>query len=149
MTQPPKDLLAFRFFNEIGIIEQLARNRMEASLPDNMKMAQFVVLNHLLRLGGAWAPARLANALQVTKGAMTNTLQRLEKRQLVTITADPDDGRGKLVEITSAGREMHQSCIDSITPFLTTLANEITEKEIASVLPVLEKVRKYMDMQRS
>jgi len=150
--QPTKDLLAFRFFTEIGIIEQLARNQLEASLPDGIKMAQFVVLNHLVRLGdetGEWAPARLANALQVTKGAMTNTLQRLEKRQLVSITPDPHDGRGKLVEITSAGREMRLRCVSSITPFLTTLSKEVSERELASVLPVLEKVREYLDLQRS
>jgi len=147
--QPTKDLLAFRFFTEIGIIEQLSRNQLEASLPDGIKMAQFAVLNHMVRLGGEWAPARLANALQVTKGAMTNTLQRLEKRQLVTIKRDPHDGRGKLVEITPAGHEMRVRCVHSVTPLLTALSKEITDKELASVLPVLEKVRAYMDLQRS
>ncbi len=144
-----KDSLAFRFFTEIGIIEQLARNRLEASLPDGLKMSQFIVLNHLERLGGAWAPARLANALQVTRGAMTNTLQRLEKRNLVNISADPKDGRGKLVEITKAGQEMRLRCIKGVGPLLVDLSMKISDKEIEAVLPVLEKTRKYLDAQRS
>ena len=78
--EPTKDPISFRFFTEIGIIEQLARNRLERGLPDGLKISQFSVLNHLVRLGGEWSPARLARAFQVTKGAMTNTLQRLEKR---------------------------------------------------------------------
>ena len=69
MVEPAEDPPAFRLFTEIGIIEQLARNRLERGLPDGLKVSQFVVLNHLVRLGGEWSPARLANAFQVTKGA--------------------------------------------------------------------------------
>ena len=70
-------------FNEIGIISQLSSNRLERVLPEGMSVAQFSVLNHLVRLGGSWAPSRLARAFQVTKGAMTNTLQRLEAQGLI------------------------------------------------------------------
>nr|MBC8240058.1 MarR family transcriptional regulator [Alphaproteobacteria bacterium] len=89
MVEPTEDPLAFRFFTEIGIIEQLARNRLERVLPDGLKVSQFIVLNHLVRLGGEWNPARLAAAFQVTKGAMTNNLQRLEQRRLVQVLANP------------------------------------------------------------
>ena len=63
-----KDPPLFRLLTEIGIIEQLARNQLERNLPDQLTMSQFVVLNHLVRLGGAWSPLRLAKAFQVTKG---------------------------------------------------------------------------------
>ena len=146
---PPKDPAPFRFFTEIGIIEQLARNRLERGLPDGLKVSQFSVLNHLVRLGGEWSPARLAGAFQVTKGAMTNTLQRLEKRGLVRVSADPRDGRGKLVGITDAGREMRVRCVESVSPLLTDLSRELSDKDFASALPVLEKVRIYLDSHRS
>lgn len=149
MTAPAKDPLAFRLFTEIGIIEQLARNQLERGLPDGLKVSQFIVLNHLVRLGGEWAPARLANAFQVTKGAMTNTLQRLEKRGLVRILADPRDGRGKLVGITAAGRKMRVRCVESVGPLLIDLSRELSEKDFVSALSVLEKVRKYLDSHRS
>ena len=145
----PDDPLAFRLFTEIGIIDQLARSQLERGLPDGLKMSQFVVLNHLVRLGGKWSPARLANAFQVTKGAMTNTLQRLEKRGLVRVLADPLDGRGKLVSITRAGRHMRARCVKSISPLLADLSREISDKDFASALPVLEKIRKYLDSHRS
>ena len=48
-----------------------------------LKMSHFILLNHLVRLGGKWSPARLAAALQVTKAAVTNNLKRLEARGLV------------------------------------------------------------------
>ena len=145
---PSEDPLAFRLFTEIGIIEQLARNRLERSLPDGLKVPQFGVLNHLVRLGGEWSPVRLAKAFQVTKGAMTNTLQRLEKRGLVRVSPDPRDRRGKLVGITKAGRDMRVLCVQSISPLLADLSSELSEKDFAAALPILEKVRKYLDTHR-
>ncbi len=149
MTDATRDPLAFRLFTEIGIIEQLARNRLERGLPDGLKLSQFTVLNHLVRLGGEWSPARLAGAFQVTKGAMTNTLQRLEKRGLVQVLADPRDGRAKLVSLTGAGRDMRLRCVESVGPLLADLSRRIPDKDIASALPVLEKVRRYLDAHRS
>ena len=147
--KPNQDPLVFRLFTEIGIIEQLSRNRLERGLPDGLKVPQFGVLHHLARLGGEWSPVRLANAFQVTKGAMTNTLQRLEKRGLVRVLADPRDGRGKLVGITPAGRKMRARCVGSIGPLLADLSKELSDKELAPALPVLEKIRKYLDSHRA
>lgn len=147
-TNPPDDPPVFRLLTEIGIIEQLARSRLERSLPDGMKVSQFVVLNHLVRLGGAWSPARLAAAFQLTKGAMTNTLQRLERRGLVQIAADPNDGRGKLVSITEAGREMRARCVESLGPMFDDLSSQLSNRDFASALPILEKVRKHLDRHR-
>ena len=56
MTKQTEDPLLFRFFTEVGIIEQLARATLERALPDDLKMSQFIVLNHLVRLGGDWSP---------------------------------------------------------------------------------------------
>lgn len=148
MREPKRDPLAFRVFTEIGIIDQLANSMLERGLPDGLKVSQFIVLNHLVRLDGEWSPARLANAFQVTKGAMTNTLQRLEKRGFVQVLPDPNDGRGKLVSITKTGREMRLRCVESVGPVLADLSREISDKELASALPVLEKIRKYLDNHR-
>jgi DNA-binding MarR family transcriptional regulator len=148
MTKKAQDPVLFRFFNEVGIIEQLARAKLESALPDGLKISQFMVLNHLARLGGGWSPVRLANAFQVTKGAITNTLQRLETRGLVKIVSDPRDGRGKLVSLTTAGRDMRKQCIRSINPLLADLKAKFGENRIAKALPLLEDVRKYLDEHR-
>ena len=76
----PRDPLVFVFFNEIGIIEQLARNLLERALPAGLKQPHFGVLNHLVRLGDDKSPLFLSRAFQVSNGTMTNTLQRLEAR---------------------------------------------------------------------
>ena len=143
------DPLLFRFLNEVGIIDQLARARLESVLPDGLKISQFIVLNHLVRLGGEWSPARLADAFQVTKGAITNSLQRLETRGLIRVMPDPGDGRAKLVSLTPAGRRMREQCIAAIEPMLIDMQQVFGERRFAEALPLLEEVRRYLDTHRS
>jgi DNA-binding MarR family transcriptional regulator len=140
--------LYFRMFNEIGIISQLSSNRLERVLPAGMSIAQFSLLNHFVRLGGAWAPSRLARAFQVTKGAMTNTLQRLEAQGLIRIAADPDDARGKLVEITEAGRRMREKCIRATGTAMGDIVKLVPSDDVGAVLPFLEHLRKTLDENR-
>lgn len=148
MTKKAQDPLLFQFLNQVGIIDQLARAKLDSVLPDGLKISQFIVLNHLVRVDGDSSPARLANAFQVTKGAMTNTLQRLGSRGLVALAPDPHDGRGKLVKLTAAGREMREKCLRSVDPFLINLEEKFGEKRFARALPLLEEVRKYLDNHR-
>ena len=100
MTTPSRHPVAFDFFVEIAVIDQLVGAEMARVLPDGVSMASFSLLNHLLGKGGSDSPVRLAQALQVTKGAITAMLKRLEARGLVVLSADPRDGRGKIVSLT-------------------------------------------------
>ena len=127
--------LYFRMFNEIGIISQLSSNRLERVLPPGMSIAQFSVLNHLVRLGGAWAPSRLARAFQVTQG-------------LIRINVDPDDARGKLVEITQAGRRMREKCIRATGSAMGDIVKLVPIDDVGAALPFLEHLRKTLDESR-
>ncbi len=148
MANPKTDPLPFVVFNEIGIIEQLARTRFERVLPDGLKVSHFSVLNHFVRLGGTRSPAELARAFQVTKGAMTNTIQRLEARGLVTVRPDPRDGRGKLVEITPAGRRVREQCVAALGPLLADVQAAFPREEFARTLPFLQALRAHLDRAR-
>lgn len=145
--QPPaSDPIAFEVFNEIGIIEQLARNRVERVLP--ITLAQFSILNNFVRLGGERSPAGLADAFQVTRQTMTSTLGRLEAAGLVAIRPDPDDGRAKIVSITDAGRAIRQRCLDAQAPLLAELQALLPEAELAALLPGLRRLRVLLDSNR-
>jgi DNA-binding MarR family transcriptional regulator len=140
--------LFFRLFTEIGIIAQLSGNKLERVLPEGMSLAQFSVLNHFVRLGGAWSPSRLAAAFQVTKGAMTNTLQRLEAQGHVKIVPDETDARAKLVEITDAGRKAREAAILATGPIIVQLAGLVSAADVKGALPFLESLRKVLDEHR-
>ena len=75
MSGAPDDPIAFVFINEVAIIEHLTRTAAERALPAGLSLAGFVVLNHMIRMRHERrAPAQIANAVQVTKGAMTGTV---------------------------------------------------------------------------
>ncbi|MCR9175518.1 MAG: MarR family transcriptional regulator [Alphaproteobacteria bacterium] len=147
-TERPDHLTLFAVFNEIAIIEQLSRARFEEVLPDGLKISQFGVLNHFVRLGGERGPAELARAFQVTKAAMTNTLGRLDARGLVEITPNPKDGRGKQVRITDQGRAVHAASIEALRPYLEHLSETFPTQRLAAVLPVLSELRACLDADR-
>lgn len=139
----------FRLLNEIAIIEQLARNKLEARLPPGFVQAQFSVLNHLLRVGDGRTPAEMATAFQVPKTSMTHSLAVLERAGLIEIAKNPKDGRSKLVHITPAGRELHQQVIESLTPDFARIADALTPEKVAQMLPELEALRRFLDQDRA
>lgn len=141
--------LLFAVFNEIGIIEQLGRNRFERAMPDGLLMPHFSVLNHLVRLGDNKSLKSLVFAFQVSKGTMTNTIQRLEARGLVRVEPDPHDGRGKRVFITDSGRAMRERAVEAIGPALGALLEEFGEDPFRAVLPHLARLRAYLDEKRN
>lgn len=148
MTAPPDDPLAFQVLNEIGIVQQLASRRMERLLPPGLSMAGFFVLNHFARLGGERSPLALARAFQVTKGAMTNTLQRLEAAGLVAIAPDPSDGRAKRVSITPEGRRVRDACVARLAPSLAEVQAGVGADELSALLPGLRRLRAWLDEHR-
>ncbi len=149
MSARDTDPLVYRFFTEVGIIEQLVRNKLEQELPEGITMAQFTVLQHFARQGGEKTPLNLARAMQVTKGTMTNTIQRLEAQELIKIRPDPSDGRGKLVSLTLKGRNLRDHAVDQLAPELKRFAIAFGESSIEDALPFLQKVRTFLDEDRN
>jgi DNA-binding MarR family transcriptional regulator len=147
--QTIETLIAFSVFNEIGIIEQLSSNRFQRLLPDGVSLAGFTVLNHFVRLGKRdEAPVNLARAFQVTKGAMTNTLARLEALGLVQIIADPNDGRAKRVSLTTKGSQVRDQAIVALAPDLEDILVQTGTETLKDMLPGLKKLRTLLDTNR-
>lgn len=138
----------FTVFNEIGIISQLSSVVFARVLPEGLSLAGFNVLNHLTRLPGDWGPARLAAAFQVTKGAMTNTLQRLETAGYVRLEADPNDGRAKFVRLTTAGKRARDKSIAQLTPALAKVEQALGPAPARATLPFLRSLRMWLDENR-
>lgn len=138
----------YSVMSEIGIIAQLSNAALERALPDGLRLSHFTVLHHLCRLGGAWTPARMARAIQVTKGAMTNTVQRLEARGFVAVEADPADARRKLVTLTQAGQTMRDRALIEAEPVFAHLTEEFELSEFAEAHPFLARLRASMDKAR-
>ncbi|MCG6121411.1 MAG: MarR family transcriptional regulator [Microvirga sp.] len=138
----------FRFLNEIGIIAQLSGAAFEKVMPGAMTLPQFIVLNHLIRLGGDRTPLQIARAIQVSKGAMTNTLGHLERAGLIAVRPDDKDGRSKRVDISPEGRAAHGQAVQALSPELGWLVGAIGVDRIAQAIPLLEDIRRALDARR-
>jgi DNA-binding MarR family transcriptional regulator len=144
MNPQPRQRADVEVFAEIAAIDQLARNRIERVLPEGLSAAGMAMLNELARLGAPASPVRLARTFQLTKGAITNTLQRLEGLRLVSIDADPADGRRKLVALTVAGAEVQRAALAATRPQLAALREAFDEADFAAALPFLQRLRAWL-----
>ncbi|SEK85555.1 DNA-binding transcriptional regulator, MarR family [Roseovarius azorensis] len=141
MTDTSSNSLAVALFSEILTNEQLIRNRLSRVLPKGMEISHFSVLNHLARIGDERSPAQLAKSFHVTRGAMTNTLSKLEWAGYVHIRPDWDDARRKMVAISPSGRAARDAAISAITPMVSDLIRDLGEDRVRASLPVLRELR--------
>lgn len=141
----PADDLAVALFAELFMAEQLARARLSKVLPKGMELSHFSVLNHLARMHEERTPAQLAKAFHVTRGAMTNTLTKLEWAGHVHIRPDWDDARRKFVAISPAGRAARTAALQSIAPVISDLVESLGLERVRAVLPVLRELRSELE----
>jgi DNA-binding MarR family transcriptional regulator len=140
MTDRSDDLAA-ALFSELFMADQLARNRLSRVLPKGMELSHFGVLNHLARIGDERTPAQLAKAFHVTRGAMTNTLGKLEWAGHIHIRPDWDDARRKLVSISPSGRRARDVALAAITPLIGEVVTALGAERVRGVVPVLREMR--------
>ena len=133
--------LAIALFSEILTTEQLARNRLSRALPKGMEISHFSILNHLGRAGVERSPAQLAKSFHVTRGAMTNTLSKLEWAGYVHVRPDWDDARRKMVSISPAGRQARDAAVAAIGPLISELITDVGEEKVRAAIPVLRELR--------
>ncbi len=144
MSDSTTENLSVALFSEMFMADQLARNRLSKALPKGMELSHFSVLNHLARSGEEKSPAQLAKAFHVTRGAMTNTLNKLEWAGHIHIRPDWDDARRKFVTISPAGRAARDAALQSITPIIGNMVTKIGTEKIKQALPVLREMRQLL-----
>lgn len=133
--------LAVSLFSEILAVDQLARANVARVLPKGMELSHFSVLNHLAHAGVERSPAQLAKTFHLTRGAMTNTLHKLEWAGWVHVRPDWDDARRKMVAISPSGMAARDAALAAIAPVIADVVNKVGEDKAKAVLPVLREMR--------
>ena len=139
------DALAASLFSEVFISDQLARDLIGKALPKGMQISHVSVLNLLAHLNVERSPAELAEAFHVTRGAMTNTLSRLEWSGYIHIRPDWDDARRKFVAISPAGRAARDAALAAFMPRIADVVREVGADRVRAALPVLRLLRKQLE----
>ena len=87
---------------------------------------------------------QLAKSFHVTKGAMTNTLSKLEASGYINIRPDWNDARKKQVKISKSGVEAQKDAIKSITPILNKVIFKLGKDKANLVLPIIRELRSIL-----
>jgi DNA-binding MarR family transcriptional regulator len=141
MSTEKADDIAVVLFGELFMADQLARNRISKVLPKGMELSHFSVLNHLARINDERTPAQLARSFHLTRGAITNTLAKLEWAGHVHIRPDWEDARQKFVAISPSGRAARESALAAIVPLIAEVVQTIGAERVRALLPVLRELR--------
>ena len=144
MADQNEDPIAIALFSEVLAAEQMIRQRLSRSFPANMELSHFMVLNHLSHQTRERSPAQLARAFNLTKGAMTNTLSKLEAAGYIHIRPDWDDARRKMVSISDAGDRARDEAFLAAMPVFDELMDGLETDDLREGLRFMRSLRQSL-----
>ena len=100
--------------DRIGGLQRRFKRAMDETLDEfDLDWSEYKLLSLLTREGEVYrsSPGKLARIMELSSGAMTNRLDRLEQAGLVRRLPDPDDRRGILVELTPDGKRVYEDAV--------------------------------------
>ena len=116
-------------------------------LPKGMELSHFAVLHQLANINAERTPAQLAKSFHVTRGAMTNTLAKLEIAGYIHIRPDWEDARRKLVALSQAGYKARNNALESVSPVISALIEDLSARKVKTILPALRDLRQQLEAQ--
>jgi DNA-binding MarR family transcriptional regulator len=90
-------------------------------------------------------PAQIAKSFRLTRGAITNTLNKLELSGYVHVRPDWEDARRKMVSISPAGIAARNNALIAVTPIINELAHEMGEERLKAIVPILRELRQKLE----
>jgi DNA-binding MarR family transcriptional regulator len=133
--RPDLDFAPLQVLSRVArLSKHLDRARRQAFARSELESSEFDVLSALRRAGAPYrlSPKQLLQQTLVSSGTMTNRIDRLVERGLVSRQTDPNDGRGILVEMSPAG-------LTRVDAAITRLVD--AETELLAGLPAAEQKR--------
>lgn len=129
--------------DRIGSINHRIKRAHEEVLREHgLTHPEFGVLSRL-RLGaenGRSSPGELAADLDLSSGAMTTRLDRLEEAGLIRRLPDPDDRRGIVIELTQEGKDKWDSAAEVQARRESFFARTLTKPEQKKLNELLRKL---------
>ena len=141
--RPDLDVAPMEVLSRVSrLARHLDRARRAAFAAHGLETWEFDVLSALRRQGAPYqlSPGALLRATLVTSGTMTNRIDRLAGAGLVSRKPDPQDKRGVLVQLTSAGLRTVDAAFSALLSRerdLLTGLNARQRGELARMLRVL------------
>lgn len=144
---PDLDTTATGIFGRlIRISKHLETKIADHHKPYGLKPGEFDVLATLRRSGKPYqmTPSELLDSLLLTSGAMTNRLDKLASKGLITRTHSEEDRRSVTIALTPEGQKLAEEMLTSVHKMynesLGFLTNKQTEQIDTLLKIMLEKV---------
>src|SRR5438132_11359003 len=117
-------------------LERLATRSIELS---EVGLSDFAVMEMLLHKGPQ-PVNEIGRRVELTSGAITTAVDRLESRGLVTREADPGDRRARIVRLTAAGQEHAARIFAGHKAVMDVAAGGLSKNERATLIALLKKL---------
>ena len=113
----------------------------------SLDYAEWKLLGLLLRAGDTYrsSPGSLARMMELSSGAMTNRLDRLEEAALLRRLPDPNDRRGVLVELTDKGEHTWEEALRSGAANEALIAAALTDDEKRQLNALLRRLMREFE----
>lgn len=93
--------------------------------------------------GEALSPSTLASEMMLSTSAMTNRLDRLEKRGLIKRSMDPNDRRGLKIALSNEGFALADEMVISHVETEERLLSSLTDADREHLCALLTKIGKF------
>jgi DNA-binding MarR family transcriptional regulator len=125
-----------------GLSRRLQRSMDETLAEFGLDTAEHKALSTLAQAGEPYrsTPGKLSKRMELSSGAITNRLDRLEQAGLIRRLPDPDDRRGVLVELTAKGRRTYQKAVGAAAKKEALVAAALTEREKKQLNALLRRM---------
>jgi DNA-binding MarR family transcriptional regulator len=140
---PVMDLVVEGIVDRIGGLNRRLHREMDETLEGfGLNSGEWKVLGVLWRAGKPHraSPGRLAKFEELSTGAMTNRLDRLEEAGFVRRLPDPDDRRAVQVELTSKGKRTWEKAVAAQSQKEAVFASALTDREKQQLTTLLRKL---------
>jgi DNA-binding MarR family transcriptional regulator len=134
--------------DRIGKINSRMKKAQKATLREHDLTPEEWGVMCALRLGNdacRSSPGDLAGDLELSSGAMTSRLDRLEEAGIVRRLPDPDDRRGVVVELTEKGRDAWDLAANVQGRREAFFARTLTKPEQKQLNTLLRKLLRGLD----
>src|SRR2546423_2650613 len=115
---------------------RLATRSIESS---EVGLSDFAVLEMLLHKGPQ-PVNEIGRRIELTSGAITTAVDRLESRGLVTREAHPGDRRARIVRLTAAGEKQAAEIFAGHKAAMDLAASALSKTERATLIELLKKL---------
>jgi DNA-binding MarR family transcriptional regulator len=125
-----------------GINRRFKRSLNAVIAEHDLTFEEWDVLGALRQAGPPFrrSAGELAKRTELSSGAMTNRLDRLEKAGLVKRIPDPDDRRGVHVELTDAGEKKWLDSAGAEAAFEALIGEALTKREKKELNSLLRRL---------